>query len=138
MAVWSGDSVKMDEEGYLYFVGRNDDMIKTSGYRVSPTEIEELAFAVEDVLEAAAIGVPHPSIGQSIVLVAKSASGSPDTEALLNHYRSQVPAFMVPRQVHWLDSLPRNPNGKIDRKALVARFTEPASAEVARANLGPN
>jgi len=71
MAVWSGDTVKTDEEGYLYFVGRTDDMIKISGYRVSPTEIEEVGYRIPEVFEMAAFGVPHPVTGQAIVLVIK-------------------------------------------------------------------
>ena len=69
LAVWSGDTVKMDEDGYLYFIGRRDEMIKTSGYRVSPTEVEEVAYATNLVTEAAAIGVSHPVLGQAVVLV---------------------------------------------------------------------
>ena len=75
MAVWSGDTVRMDEEGFLYFIGRRDEMIKTSGYRVSPTEIEEVVFATGLVADAAAVGVPHPTLGQAIVVVATPAPG---------------------------------------------------------------
>jgi len=69
MAVWSGDTVRKDEEGFLYFIGRRDSMIKTSGYRVSPTEIENVIYTSGHVKEAVALGVPHPSIGQGIVVV---------------------------------------------------------------------
>ena len=62
MAVWSGDTVKMDEEGFLYFIGRRDEMIKTSGYRVSPTEVEEVAYATAWVAECAAFGVAHRAV----------------------------------------------------------------------------
>ena len=118
MAVWSGDTVKMDEEGFLYFIGRRDEMIKTSGYRVSPTEVEEVVYATERVAEAAAIGVPHPVLGQAVVLVvyAPKAVGIED---LLVACKRQLPAFMVPAQIVMRDTaLPRNLNGKIDRKAL--------------------
>lgn len=120
VAVWSGDTVRMDEEGYLYFIGRSDDMIKTSGYRVSPTEIEEIVYATECISEAAAIGVPHPTLGQAIVVVAVAVEGMKlDSETVLSACKRHLPAFMVPslvvlRQGH----LPRNPNGKIDRKSL--------------------
>ena len=76
IAVWSGDLVRRDEEGFLYFVGRRDDMIKTSGYRVSPTEIEEVVFASGLVDEVAAIGLPHETLGQSITLLVKPANGA--------------------------------------------------------------
>ena len=70
LAVWSGDTVRRDEDGFLYFVGRKDEMIKTSGYRVSPTEVEEVIYASGTVSEAVAIGVPHETQGQAIVIVA--------------------------------------------------------------------
>lgn len=121
MAVWSGDTVRMDAEGYLYFVGRRDEMIKTSGYRVSPSEIEEVAFASGLVADAAAIGVPHPQLGQAIVLVATPAQGRQATdEPLLDACRRDLPAFMVPARIEWRHALPRNANGKYDR-ALLAR-----------------
>ncbi|MFO1300359.1 MAG: acyl-CoA ligase (AMP-forming), exosortase A system-associated [Burkholderiaceae bacterium] len=120
LAVWSGDTVKRDEEGFLYFVSRRDEMIKTSGYRVSPTEIEEVVYRSGLVAEVAAFGVDHPALGQAIVLVAQPAEGKvADTKALVDACRAQLPAFMVPAHVDWLDAaLPRNANGKIDRKTL--------------------
>lgn len=124
IAVWSGDMVRMDEEGYLYFIGRSDDMIKTSSYRVSPTEIEEIIYSTECVVEAAAIGVPHPTLGQAIIVVAIPLEGVDlDPETLLSACKHHLPAFMVPslielRQGH----LPRNPNGKIDRKSIAQEF----------------
>ncbi|AKH37525.1 MULTISPECIES: acyl-CoA ligase (AMP-forming), exosortase A system-associated [Nitrosomonas] len=126
IAVWSGDTVRMDEEGYLYFIGRCDDMIKTSGYRVSPTEIEEIIYSTECVAEAAAIGVPHPTLGQAIIVVVVPLEGvNLDTDALLLACRRDLPAFMVPsliklRQGHLL----RNPNGKIDRKSIAQEFLD--------------
>lgn len=119
IAVWSGDTVRTDEEGFLYFVGRKDDMIKTSGYRVSPTEVEEVIYATGLVAEAAAFGVPHPLLGQAIVVVAVAAGQAAlDTDALLAACKQHLPAFMVPSLIQSRASLPRNPNGKIDRKRL--------------------
>lgn len=124
IAVWSGDTVRMDEEGFLYFVGRRDEMIKTSGYRVSPTEIEEVIFATGLVADAAAVGVPHDTLGQAIVVVATAAPDRiPDAQALLDACRQQLPLFMMPQRVEWRDSLPRNPNGKYDRHRLAAELT---------------
>jgi acyl-CoA ligase (AMP-forming) (exosortase A-associated) len=122
-AVWSGDSVKMDEDGYLYFIGRKDDMIKTSGYRVSPTEIEEVVYASGHVGEAVALGIPHPALGQAIVVAATARdNGVLDSDGLLSECKKQLPNFMVPAAIEQLAELPRNPNGKIDRKALVQQF----------------
>lgn len=118
MAVWSGDTVRTDEDGFLYFVGRRDEMIKTSGYRVSPTEIEEVLYGSGLVAEAAALGLPHPTLGQGIVAVVKPRDPAFDPEALLTACKRELPNFMVPLQVVALDTLPRNPNGKVDRRAL--------------------
>jgi acyl-CoA ligase (AMP-forming) (exosortase A-associated) len=120
LAVWSGDTVRMDEEGFLYFIGRRDEMIKTSGYRVSPMEIEEVIYATDLVAEAAAIGIPHPVLGQAIVVVVAPRVGmSPDREALLAACKQHLPAFMLPSHIEFRqENLPRNPNGKIDRKLL--------------------
>jgi acyl-CoA ligase (AMP-forming) (exosortase A-associated) len=133
IAVWSGDTVRRDEDGFLYFIGRRDDMIKCSGYRVSPTEVEEAVFRTGLVREAAAIGIPHPTLGQAIVVVALPASGSGDTRALLAACRDELPGYMVPTTIEWVETaLPRNANGKIDRKALVAARSQPSEAEVTR------
>jgi acyl-CoA synthetase (AMP-forming)/AMP-acid ligase II len=119
LAAWSGDIVRRDAEGFLYFIGRRDEMIKTSGYRVSPTEIEEEAYATALVADAVAIGIPHPKLGQGIVLVASAPpDGQQDSEALLNTLRRRLPRYMVPLAIEWRESLPRNPNGKFDRTLL--------------------
>jgi acyl-CoA ligase (AMP-forming) (exosortase A-associated) len=124
IAVWSGDTVRKDEEGFLYFISRRDEMIKTSGYRVSPTEVEEVIYATGLVGEVAALGITHPVLGQAIVVLATSRSGGAlDTEGLLAECRQRLPAFMVPaRIIARPASLPRNPNGKIDRKLLAEEF----------------
>lgn len=119
-AAWSGDTVRMDDEGFLYFIERRDEMIKTSGYRVSPTEVEEVIYATECVAEAAAIGIPHPVLGQAIVVIVTTRKDiKPDVNTLLMVCKQQLPAYMLPHHIDVRDgSLPRNPNGKIDRKAL--------------------
>ena len=119
LAVFSGDTVRRDADGFLYFVGRRDEMIKTSGYRVSPTEIEETLYASRLIAEAAVFGVPHPELGQSIVaVVVPLANETLDVEALNAHCRGALPGFMVPARFEIRDGLPRNPNGKINRSAL--------------------
>ncbi|THF64076.1 acyl-CoA ligase (AMP-forming), exosortase A system-associated [Pseudothauera nasutitermitis] len=124
IAVFSGDTVRRDEDGYLYFIGRRDEMIKTSGYRVSPTEVEEILYATRLVGECAAFGVAHDTLGQSIVVVASAPPGGVlDPAVLLAECRARMPAYMVPAQVHVrAGALPRNPNGKIDRNALRAEL----------------
>jgi acyl-CoA ligase (AMP-forming) (exosortase A-associated) len=130
IAVWSGDTVRTDEEGYLYFIGRRDEMIKTSGYRVSPTEVEEAVYATGLVVEAAALGIPHPVLGQVIVVVVTPRDGGGlDTGKLLAECRQRLPAYMVPTLIRTrTESLPRNPNGKIDRKRLAGEMQEALEA----------
>ncbi|WFR77132.1 acyl-CoA ligase (AMP-forming), exosortase A system-associated [Janthinobacterium rivuli] len=120
LAVWSGDTVRRDADGYLYFVGRSDDMIKTSGYRVSPAEIEEVAYASGLVGEAAALGLPHAVLGQAIALLVTPAPGvALQRDSVLAACRARLPSYMVPLWVEIRDGLlPRNPNGKIDRPLL--------------------
>jgi acyl-CoA ligase (AMP-forming) (exosortase A-associated) len=124
IAVWSGDTVRRDAEGYLYFISRRDEMIKTSGYRVSPTEVEEVVYGTGLVGEVAALGIEHPVLGQAIVLVATSPANSTlDPAAVIAKCRERLPAFMVPaRIIERKGGLPRNPNGKIDRKLLAQEF----------------
>ena len=124
MAVWSGDTVKTDEDGFLYFIGRRDEMIKTSGYRVSPTEVEEVLYATGEVAEAAAIGIYHPVLGQGVVAVVKPAGEAFSADALIIACKRDLPNFMVPLRVLTMESLPRNPNGKIDRRKLVEEYDE--------------
>jgi acyl-CoA synthetase (AMP-forming)/AMP-acid ligase II len=105
-------------------------MIKTSGYRVSPTEVEEILYGSGQIAEAAALGIPHPALGQAIVAVIKPLRDTIDESALIAHCKLHLPNFMVPlRIVARSSDLPRNPNGKIDRKALVEElrglFPEP-------------
>jgi len=125
LAVWSGDTVRRDEDGFLYFIGRRDEMIKTSGYRVSPTEVEEVIYATGRVTDAVAVGIPHPTLGQSIVVVASAAPGADqDSAHLVAECRKNLPLFMVPASIVWWDSLPRNPNGKFDRPRIAAAIRE--------------
>jgi acyl-CoA ligase (AMP-forming) (exosortase A-associated) len=128
LAVWSGDQVMRDEEGFLYFINRKDEMIKTSGYRVSPTEVEEIVYGCSGVAGAVALGLPHPTLGQAILLLATS-SHDEDTERplrdqLLAYCRRELPNYMVPLEVVIRDSLPHNQNGKIDRRALYGEYQD--------------
>jgi acyl-CoA ligase (AMP-forming) (exosortase A-associated) len=126
-AVFSGDTVRKDAEGFLYFVGRRDEMMKTSGYRVSPTEVEEIMYATKLVGECVAFGVDHPQLGQAIQVIATPAAGAAalDIAALLVECKRHMPAYMVPAGIESAAGpLPRNPNGKIDRKLLSTQWVE--------------
>ncbi|MDQ7808715.1 acyl-CoA ligase (AMP-forming), exosortase A system-associated [Amycolatopsis sp. A133] len=119
IAVWSGDTVYRDEDGFLYFVGRTDEMIKTSGYRVSPAEVEEAAYATGLVGEAAAFGVPDPVLGHRIVLAVAGTGGpEPTADAITGALEKELPVYMLPRRIEVLPRLPRSVNGKFDRVAL--------------------
>ena len=126
-AVFSGDTVRRDAEGFLYFIGRRDDMMKTSGYRVSPTEVEEILYRTQMVGECVAFGVDHPSLGHAIQIIATRAYSTSTTSQkdLIFECKGRMPAYMVPSGVEWVTGpLPRNPNGKIDRKLLVATWLQ--------------
>ncbi len=126
IAVWSGDKVKVDEDGYFYFIARKDEMIKTSGYRVSPTEVEEIIYQSGLAGEVVALGLPHPALGQAILVVVTPLPdmSSVDMDAILDYCRLKLPAYMIPGKIIEQHSLPRNPNGKINRKQLHQEFTE--------------
>lgn len=126
MAVWSGDTVRRDADGLLYFVGRNDAMIKTAGNRVSPGEIEDAVIASGHASEAVAFGVPDERLGAAIILVVRG-DGSADAP-LRASLRSDLPNFMQPRAIVWHRELPRNPNGKLDRVAIAADWDRDQAA----------
>lgn len=118
-AVWSGDRVRRDGDGLLYFVGRRDAMIKCAGNRISPQEIEDAALASGLVAEAVALGLPDERLGQAVHLVVRGRPrASDDVEELAHFLLKELPNFMQPKQIHWRDAMPISPNGKIDRTAL--------------------
>ena len=126
-AVFSGDTVRKDAEGFLYFIGRRDEMMKTSGYRVSPTEVEEILYATQLVGECVAFGVDHPTLGHAIQVIATcvGGTGAIDLNALMSECRAHMPAYMLPAGIDVVAGpLPRNPNGKIDRKLLSSQWIE--------------
>jgi acyl-CoA ligase (AMP-forming) (exosortase A-associated) len=119
---FSGDLVKMDEDGYLYFIGRRDTMIKSSGFRISPTEVEEVLFQTGKLRGAAAIGVPDEVLGQTIKAFVVPRDGEPlDPGALLAHCAEKMPRYMVPKTVEVLDEMPKTSSGKVDYPALRRR-----------------
>lgn len=119
MAVWSGDTVALGEDGLLRFVGRDDEMMKVAGNRISPTEVEEAVLAGGEVAEAVAIGLPDERQGQAIAVVARGSVA--DAEALVRaRLRRELPSFQQPSYYVWVNALPRNANGKLDRVAVRA------------------
>lgn len=121
MAVWSGDSVTRDTDGYLQFVGRDDAMIKSAGNRISPSELEDAAIESGETAEACAFGVADDRLGQAIMLVVRGAGGDADT-ALKRFLKAELPNFMQPKEIIWQNELPRNPNGKLDRTEIERKW----------------
>jgi acyl-coenzyme A synthetase/AMP-(fatty) acid ligase len=119
--LYTGDLFKRDAEGYLYFVGRQDDIIKSRGEKVSPREVENALYMLEGVAEAAVVGVPHPLLGQAVKAVVVLAEGaSLDARAVQRHCATHLEDFMVPSLVEFRTDLPKNERGKIVRRDLVA------------------
>ena len=119
MAVWSGDRVRRDADGLLYFVGRRDAMIKSAGNRISPQEVEDAAIGTGLVAEAVAVGVPDERLGQAVHLVARARTGVDGAETELPKMLArELPRFMQPQVIHWRETMPLNPNGKVDRTVL--------------------
>ena len=117
--LYSGDLFRRDKEGYLYFVARKDDMIKTKGERVSPKEIENTLYEIDGVVEAAVIGVPDEIFGQAIKAFIVTKKGSDLTEKQVQKYCTKnLEPFMSPKYIEFRNSLPKSTSGKIDKKSL--------------------
>ncbi len=116
-SVWSGDTVVKGGDGLIRFRGRDDAMIKVSGNRLSPTEVEELALASGAVREVAAFGVKDAELGQAVALIAV-ADGDEAEERLLGWFAREAPAYMRPKVILWKERLPVGATGKLDRAAL--------------------
>jgi acyl-coenzyme A synthetase/AMP-(fatty) acid ligase len=124
-AVWSGDTVWMDNDGRFYFVGRIDGMLKTSGFRVSPVEVEAVAYETGMVGDAVLVGLPHERLGHELVLfVTEPREGEPDQDVFLDALRRALPTHLVPASIVWRTALPRTPNGKFDRVVLAAEAAQ--------------
>jgi acyl-CoA synthetase (AMP-forming)/AMP-acid ligase II len=117
--LYTGDLFKKDEEGFLYFVSRKDDLIKTKGERVSPGEIENVLCQMEEVVEAAAIGIPDEILGQAIKVFVVPEKGSDLTgKNIIRYCRQNLESFMVPKEVKIQKSLPKSASGKVNKKKL--------------------
>jgi acyl-CoA synthetase (AMP-forming)/AMP-acid ligase II len=117
--LYTGDLFKMDEEGFLYFVGRKDDMIKTRGERVSPKEVENVLYGLEGIVEVAIIPVPDDILGQAIKAIIVRRNGSFLTEKdVFRHCKSELEEFAIPKYIEFRDLLPKTSSGKIDKLTL--------------------
>ncbi len=119
IVVYSGDLVRRGEDGFLYIIGRRDELIKTQGYRVSPQEIEDILYENPAIKEAIAFGQGEVTQGQTIVAVVSLKNGAAHSEEDIRaHFSQRAPQHMVPRKIHVLDELPKTASGKIDRSGL--------------------
>jgi long-chain acyl-CoA synthetase len=117
--LYTGDLFRADEEGFLYFVGRKDDMIKTRGERVSPKEVENALYSLDGVAEAAVIPVPDEILGQAIkAFIVPKQGYSLGEKDLLFHCKKTLEEFATPKFFEFRDSLPKNASGKIDKLIL--------------------
>jgi len=122
--VYSGDTVTQDEEGFLYFLGREDAMIKNQGYRLSPEEVENLLIASGLVNEACAFGVENPAVGHDVIAVVSlrdNADGNA-LDSLRGYAIENGPPYMIPKEILVWDELPKTGSGKIDRKGISSAY----------------
>lgn len=121
LVLYSGDLFRTDEEGYLYFVGRKDDIIKTRGEKVSPREIEDVLYALAGVAEAAVVGVPDDILGSAVKAVVTLRKGaSLSMQEVQRHCRERLEDFMVPKLVEFREEMPKTPSGKVNKRELSA------------------
>ncbi len=123
--VYSGDNVRRDEEGFLYFIGREDGMIKSQGYRMSPEEVENLLISSGLVHEACAFGLPDPDLGHQVIAVVSLKDGGDESvvEEIREYAAKNGPPYMVPKAITIQDDLPKTGSGKIDRKGISNAYT---------------
>lgn len=116
---YSGDLVRMDEEGFLYFVGRGDAMIKSSGYRISPTEVEEILMQSNLLEGVAVIGVEDEVLGQAVkAFIVPKKEEVFEMQLLIDHFSQNAPRYMLPKEILVLDELPKTTSGKVNYPAL--------------------
>ena len=124
----SNDWFKMDMDGFLYFLGRNDDLIKTRGEKVSPVEIENVVYKIASIKEVVIIGIPDEILGESIVaFITTHDDIQLDEKEVLKECSANLEIFMVPQKIIFLEDMPKNSNGKIDKSSRWLNYVEPAS-----------
>lgn len=120
----TGDLGKTDKDGYLYFIGRKDGQIKTSGYRVSPEEVEQCIYEIEDISETAVFGVPNKETNSEIIAIVVTKQGKVvRSQDVIRHCKSRIPAYMVPRRIIFYDAFPKTSSHKINRPELIRQVT---------------
>jgi malonyl-CoA/methylmalonyl-CoA synthetase len=124
----TGDLASMDEDGYISIVGRSKDLIITGGLNVYPKEIELWIDSLPDVIESAVIGIPHQDFGEAVTaIVIMEPSGNLSEQIIISHLKKSIANFKVPKAVHFMDQLPRNTMGKVQKNLLRETFNQAKS-----------
>lgn len=118
----TGDIGYLDDDGFLYIVDRKKDMVVTGGFNVFTTEVEAAILSLPDVLECAVVGVPDEKWGEMVTAIVVSRTDTLGVDAIIDHVKSQLGSVQAPKRVHFLEALPKTPAGKVDKKALRARY----------------
>lgn len=122
----SGDMAYHDIDGYIWFIGRSDDLIKTAGHLISPFEIESSLLEIEEIAEAGVIGVPDELLFEKVIAFVKPVKDCLWSEELeiktRLHVSNRVSTFAAPREIYAVDQVPKNKSGKIMRRVLKARY----------------
>ena len=123
--LFTGDLFKKDREGFLYFIARKDELIKTKSQRVNPREIESVLCELDGVLEAVVVGIPDKIIGQALqaIIIPENRSRL-NKDRIFDYCRKNLEPFMVPRFIEFRNSLPKFSNGKIDKRKLISEFSK--------------
>ncbi|MEG0471866.1 MAG: AMP-binding protein, partial [Solibacillus sp.] len=116
--LYTGDLATMDEEGYIFIVDRKKDMVLSGGYNVYPREVEEVLYEHPDIIEAAVIGIPNPTFGESVKAFIVSQSTELTENEVIEYCRQKLANYKVPREIEFLEELPKNTTGKILRRNL--------------------
>ncbi len=120
----TGDIALIDDQGYVHIVGRAKDLIICGGFNVYPKEVEGIIDAIEGVGEAAVIGLPHPDFGEAVAAVVTRQDDGPDADEIIGRLKAELAAFKVPKQVFFVDALPRNTMGKVQKNELRDRYRD--------------
>jgi acyl-coenzyme A synthetase/AMP-(fatty) acid ligase len=117
--LWTGDQFRVDEEGYLYFLGRSDDIIKSRGEKVSPREIENAIYSLEGVKDVAVVGVPDDLLGEAVhAFVVLDEGTTYSVGDIVQHCTERLENFMVPTHVTFLPRIPKTSSGKIITRGI--------------------
>ncbi len=126
----TGDVGRIDERGYVYISGRAKDLIISGGFNVYPKEIEEQIDQIDGIAESAVVGIAHPDFGEGVVAVVQNRPGgtSPTADSIIGRLKGELANFKVPKRVFFVDELPRNAMGKVQKNVLRERFKDAFSA----------